>query len=181
MAISQVVIRESFMPYLSAIRPVAQAGMRRAVGAGQEDCPLRTSATRILDVTATSHLVRGSVILAGMRTTPTARVAGGAGDVPSSLAIPAWRRGTMEKWWHRAKAVLPGPGAPGMDLGGPNHSRDAAKHKETQRNTYKHIQESERQRGVTKGTKPMIGSRHEICGVQTFVLPPVPAQAPNFH
>ncbi len=32
----------------------------------------------ILDVAATSHLVRGTVILAGMRIIPTASVAGGA-------------------------------------------------------------------------------------------------------
>jgi hypothetical protein len=55
--------------------PVTQAGMRRAVGAGQEDCPLKTSATHTLDVAATSkmagdvaatsHLVREAAILAG--------------------------------------------------------------------------------------------------------------------
>ena len=35
MAISQVVTCESFMSYLSAIRPLAQADMKRAVGAGK--------------------------------------------------------------------------------------------------------------------------------------------------
>jgi len=77
--------------------PVAQTGMRRAVGAGQEDCPLERSATRILDVAATSRLVRGSDILAGMRITPTLRVAGGAGGAASGEGRRA-RAGSSRDW-----------------------------------------------------------------------------------
>jgi hypothetical protein len=41
MAILQVVTCESFMPYLSAIRPLAQAGMKRAVGATDDKGPYK--------------------------------------------------------------------------------------------------------------------------------------------
>ena len=74
-----------------------------------DPCPLAFSVQRsalslILDVTATSRLVRGTVILAGMRTTPTASV---AGDAASGLAVWAWLRGGGE-----GEAVAPGEGRP---------------------------------------------------------------------
>ena len=38
----------------------------------------------------------------------------------------------LGKRWRRGDAARPGPGTPGMDLGGPSHSKKAVKHKETQ-------------------------------------------------
>ena len=131
-----------------------------------------------------------------MRRTPRARVVGGAGGAASGLAV--WglvlagftghsgcgvppeleqepepgRLCHLGKRWRRAKAVLRGSGAPGLDLGGARQSKMAV------RNTKKHSFEGgKRERGnkperETRIAKPMIGCRHDVRGRR--ILPYAP-------